>query len=447
MSLPGGTTLFRQGERGDDVYIVVNGRVRTELRDADGSVRVLEEVGRGAAIGELGLLTGEVRAASVVAVRDSDLLRLPKAGFDALLERHPRAMLGIARAAALRLRNTNTRPSRGGSAPTIFAVVPVGRPRAGTRARARGSRRRSAAIAPVAHLAARRRRPRDRPAGRRAFGRSAGSRTTAIVAWLSTCERAHRHVVLEADGAWTPWTQRCLRQADRVLVVARAGGDPAQGARRARDARAGTEGARRPRARPGRRLRTAGRHRALARGAQRRAHHHVRLGHAGDVARLARRVGRMRDRSRARRRRRARLRAHRHAARARRGRRRRRRHRRHEHRRADRERARARDRRRRDGRRGAVVRVAGQAPRPHAAARVADGGAQGHVALPARCSATRTPRTCGRRCSRCRAACRARGRSSTAPGRCGATCGRRPRSRRSSRRCSPTTATCWSTAT
>ena len=103
ISLAGGDTLFRQGDRGDDVYVVVNGRVRAIADDPDGRVRVLEESGRGAAIGELALLTGEPRAATIVAVRDSDLVRLPKAAFDELLHRHPQAMMQLARAAAVRL--------------------------------------------------------------------------------------------------------------------------------------------------------------------------------------------------------------------------------------------------------------------------------------------------------------------------------------------------------
>jgi hypothetical protein len=71
----------------------------------------------------------------------------------------------------------------------------------------------------------------DRALGRPGAALADGADAThdAVVAWLSACERAHRHVVLEADDAWTPWTQRCLRQADRVLVVARAGDDPAPG--------------------------------------------------------------------------------------------------------------------------------------------------------------------------------------------------------------------------
>jgi CRP-like cAMP-binding protein len=126
ISLAGGEMLFRQGDRGDDVYVVVNGRVRAIADDPDGRVRVLEESGRGAAIGELALLTGEPRAATIVAVRDSDLVRLPKAAFDELLHRHPQAMMQLARAAAVRLRRSSQRPARGGAAPITFALVPAG---------------------------------------------------------------------------------------------------------------------------------------------------------------------------------------------------------------------------------------------------------------------------------------------------------------------------------
>jgi len=79
--LRGGDTLFREGDHGNDVYIIVNGRLRASVVDGEGHVRILEEVGRGAAIGELALLTGEPRAATIVAVRDSDLLKLSRDSF------------------------------------------------------------------------------------------------------------------------------------------------------------------------------------------------------------------------------------------------------------------------------------------------------------------------------------------------------------------------------
>ena len=287
VSLPGGATLFSQGDRTDDVFVVINGRLRTEFVDADGSSRVLEEVGRGAAVGEIALLTGETRAARVVAVRDSDLVRLSKASFDALLELHPHAMMRLARTAAIRLRQVAHRPAAG-SAPVMVAVVPAG-PSAPLREVARALAAALGGEPTVAHLA---RADVDRALGRAGAAQAddGDAAHATVVAWLAACERAHRHVVLEADDAWTPWTQRCLRQADRVLVVARAGGDPAPGpiesAMRTAGLRARIElvlvhddACARPT------------HTAPWLAAREVAtHHHVRLGHAPDLARLARRV-------------------------------------------------------------------------------------------------------------------------------------------------------------
>ncbi|CAG1006060.1 putative NTE family protein [Burkholderiales bacterium] len=286
-SLPGGATLFRQGDRGDDVYVIVNGRLRAVVDDPEGGVRVLEEVGRGSAVGELALLTGEARAATVVAVRDSDLVRLPKAAFDTLLDRHPRAMMQIARAAAVRLRRSSQQPSRAGAAPVTLALIPAG-PGVPLRAfadRLTAALRRGGDVLRVGSADV------DRHMARPGIAQSADGDDAhgSIVAWLSAQEREHRHVVLEADAEWTAWTRRCLRQADRVLVVGRAGDDPAPG-RVESEAAAGfaprrelvllqSDDCRLP----------AGTARWLA-PRDVAAHHHVRLGNDGDVERLARRV-------------------------------------------------------------------------------------------------------------------------------------------------------------
>jgi NTE family protein len=224
--LRGGETLFREGDHGHDVYIVVNGRLRACVTDGEGNTRVLEEVGRGAAVGELALLTGEPRAATIVAVRDSDLLKLTRNSFDALLDRHPRAMMQIARAAAIRLRHSvqhATRPA----APNAFALIPAS-PGVPLDAFAKRFAEALRAHGTVLKLAS----PDvDRLLAKRGISQCADHDIVheSIVAWLSTQEREHRFVVLVADAEWTPWTRRVLRQADRVLVVGRAGDDPAPG--------------------------------------------------------------------------------------------------------------------------------------------------------------------------------------------------------------------------
>ena len=228
--LPGGSTLFREGDAGDDVYIVVNGRLRILMEDrfAPGGQRVVEEVGRGRAVGELALLTGERRAATAIAVRDTDLLRLSKHAFDALLERHPRAMMQIARAAAWRLRKGGTREANRTSGAATFALVPAA---AGVPVDALAARLASvwAKGGPVIALSSD---EVDRRLARPGIAQSRPDDPVheSIVAWLAALEKEHGHVVLVADATATPWTERCVRQADRVLIVARASDDPRPGA-------------------------------------------------------------------------------------------------------------------------------------------------------------------------------------------------------------------------
>jgi NTE family protein/lysophospholipid hydrolase len=285
--LRGGDTLFQESDHGHDVYIVVNGRLRASVVDGEGRMRVLEEVGRGAAVGELALLTGEPRAATIVAVRDSDLLKLSRSSFDALLLRHPRAMMQIARAAAMRLRHSVQGPPRA-TAPHAFAVIPAGPgvPLAAFAASLAESLRGHGSVLRLASADV------DRLLAKPGIAQCADHDVVheSVVAWLSAQEREHRFLVLEADAEWTPWTRRVLRQADRVLVVGRAGDDPAPG--HIETAASG--------------MGFTARHElvllqahdcAQPRGTQAwlaprqvATHHHVRLGRNEDMRRLARRV-------------------------------------------------------------------------------------------------------------------------------------------------------------
>ena len=83
--VPGGSWLFRAGEPGDSLYIVLAGRC--EVVDThEQSILVL---GRGAVLGELALVTGSPRAASVRASRDTELLELTRSEFERLLREEP----------------------------------------------------------------------------------------------------------------------------------------------------------------------------------------------------------------------------------------------------------------------------------------------------------------------------------------------------------------------
>lgn len=86
-----GEVIIREGDAGDSLYIVGSGKVRI-VRMADGSEIPVAELGPGALFGELALLEGQARTASVIADVDAELLRLDRALMkDLLAQRNPLA--------------------------------------------------------------------------------------------------------------------------------------------------------------------------------------------------------------------------------------------------------------------------------------------------------------------------------------------------------------------
>jgi NTE family protein len=64
-----GEVVFRQGDAGDGLYLVVSGRLRVTVA-TEGTEHAVQDLGRGAVVGEIALLTDRPRTASVHAVRD-----------------------------------------------------------------------------------------------------------------------------------------------------------------------------------------------------------------------------------------------------------------------------------------------------------------------------------------------------------------------------------------
>ena len=285
-SLPSETALFRQGDPGDFLAIVVTGRLRVEVRGADGQTRTVAELGRGEFIGELAVLTGEPRSASAIAVRDADVVTLHKHAFDRLIVRHPQVMMRLTQVVIERLRHTTsvTAPQAAVRARTIALVplspavpaVELGERLAAILAEAGPTmqldrRRVAAAFGPLDPVE----RPEDHPA------------TAALRGWLSEREAEHRFLLYVADPEPSTWTLRCLRQADLVMLVAMAGADPALSPIEATIAQLGV------RARqellllhPPGLARPSGTARWLA-PRQLAAHYHARLGDTGDLRRVA----------------------------------------------------------------------------------------------------------------------------------------------------------------
>jgi NTE family protein len=201
VSLPGGWTLFDAGEAADAMFIVLSGRLVVIANTAERGPHVIAEIGAGETVGEMAMLSGEVRSARVEALRDTELLRMPKGAFDQLIDSSPAAMRFMNGLLVSRLRNTSRRPASA-DAPRALAIQPLGADVdaaafARDLARAIEARGRKAAITGAA---------------------DAGRGTE----WFAQLEEAHDLVLYVGESAPTAWTGQCLRQADRVLAIVRA---------------------------------------------------------------------------------------------------------------------------------------------------------------------------------------------------------------------------------
>jgi CRP/FNR family transcriptional regulator, cyclic AMP receptor protein len=100
VELPADKTIFRKGEQGDCMYIIVSGRVKAH--DGDHIFNYLEE---GQVFGEMAVLDPEPRVASITAVEDTHLLRLDQEPFYELMEDRIEVARGVIRVLSGHLRN------------------------------------------------------------------------------------------------------------------------------------------------------------------------------------------------------------------------------------------------------------------------------------------------------------------------------------------------------
>ena len=191
--------LFGEGDPGDSAYLIRSGRLAVIADvERDEVVRVLR---RGALVGELALLLGGTRSMAVRAERESELLEISRASFEAVLFESPEFALGLMRAIARQLASIPS-PAVAPEPPRGIAVAALD------------------PSTPAAEVSA---------ALARAFG-ELGSVTTLNAtaespeiwsARLSHAEAGNDHVILDAAG--TPcgdaWTDFCLREADVTVAV------------------------------------------------------------------------------------------------------------------------------------------------------------------------------------------------------------------------------------
>ena len=203
LSLPGGATLFEAGEPPEAMYILLSGCLGHLAPKQPGERRrFLGRVTAGETVGEMGLVSGRPRTATVVALRDSEMARLSRATFDRIFRKHPAAMLKIAQITVERLESSAHAPRGRAPGPRTMTLVP------------------QSLDVDVATFAM------ELVEALREFGRTElvwsvrGADHTSH--WFHKIEASNDYVVYVAEHQPTTWSKLCVRQADALLLLARA---------------------------------------------------------------------------------------------------------------------------------------------------------------------------------------------------------------------------------
>ncbi|KII93959.1 hypothetical protein PLICRDRAFT_36181 [Plicaturopsis crispa FD-325 SS-3] len=233
MHVTAGQVLWRPQDVSDSFYIVINGRLRAITEKEVGGVTIVGEYGQGDTVGELDVITSSPRRNTVHAIRDTELIRMPQTLFNAISARNPQTTAQLLRMIASRVRDevnsaditqswsNSSELGRNNTNLKTVAVLPVSRnvPVDGF------ARKLAAALESIgaatsylnqasisSHL------------GRHAFSRMGKLKAAG---WLADQEQRYRTVLYVADSPVSnSWTQTCIRQADYVMVVGIAQGDP-----------------------------------------------------------------------------------------------------------------------------------------------------------------------------------------------------------------------------
>jgi NTE family protein len=204
LSLPGGATLFAAGEASDALYVVLSGCLGVFSPESRDRRRFIGRVLAGDTVGEMGLISGRARSANVVALRDTELARISSESFNRVFGQHPQAMLRIARLTVDRLELSQSKPRGPRHSARTFTLLP------------------QSVEVDIGGFAS------DFVKALSRFGRAelvwsvrAESHTSH---WFHKIESANDFVVYVGDPAPGRWSSLCIRQADALLLLARAEG-------------------------------------------------------------------------------------------------------------------------------------------------------------------------------------------------------------------------------
>ncbi|XP_050355897.1 neuropathy target esterase sws isoform X2 [Nymphalis io] len=223
--LESGRAVYRQDEESGSTFIVLSGRLRSVITHPNGKKELVGEYGKGDLVGIVEMVTQTRRSTTVMAVRDSELAKLPEGLFNAIKLRFPVVVTRLINLLGHRILGSWQKPTAGlGGAAAMesrpsqhnfstVAVVPVSDDVPLT-AFTYELYHSLCAIGPTVRLTS--------DVIRKLLGLTImdPNNEYRLSSWLAQQEDKHKMALYQCDPSLTQWTQRCIRQADCILIVA-----------------------------------------------------------------------------------------------------------------------------------------------------------------------------------------------------------------------------------
>ncbi|XP_017770079.1 PREDICTED: neuropathy target esterase sws isoform X1 [Nicrophorus vespilloides] len=225
-----GRAVYRQDDDSDTTFVVLSGRMRSVITHNGGKKELVAEYGKGDLIGIVEMVTHTKRSTTVIAVRDSELAKLPEGLFNAIKMRYPIVVTRLINLLGLRILGTWQNPNiKNLSAKRITNNATV-------ESRPTQLNFSTVAIVPASDdipmtaftyelfhclnaLGATSRLTSD--VVKKALGSSImdPNNEYRLTSWLAQQEDQHKICLYQCDNSFSVWTQRCIRQADCILIV------------------------------------------------------------------------------------------------------------------------------------------------------------------------------------------------------------------------------------
>ena len=209
-----GHPLLQQGDTSKDAYFLLDGRLRAILETEGEESTVLGEIGRGEVVGEMAAVFGSKRNATIIAVRNSLLLRLSSVDFVELLQSQKNSLLELSKTILKRSKRSFVPDSR----ISTVTLVPINaninledfsKQLAEAVSRFTSVRMLSSTIVKE-----------------QLSGVNLHEEEKSLEAFLTQQEDEYSMLIYQADPSWNKWTEACLARTDKILWIADATQSP-----------------------------------------------------------------------------------------------------------------------------------------------------------------------------------------------------------------------------